>query len=602
MHRRIAPALLALCLLPLTLRGQVPEITADELTAHVRYLASDELEGRGSGTRGHEKAAVYVAGLLHRYGMTPAGDSGTYYQHFDFVSAVKLGTSNALRFVTTGGELDPLAADVDFRPFGFTSNTSVTGPVVFAGYGITATDSSYDDFKDIDVTGRIVVVLRYSPDGTDPHSELNRVSSLRNKARSARDKGALGLIVVTGPNDEQDDDLVKLAFDQAFASSGIPVVCAKRSAVDPLFARAHKTIGAIQDSIKATRKPVTFAFPGVTASLTTEVLKVQSRTMNVIGYLPGNDPALKNKVIVLGAHLDHLGYGGPGSGSLTPDTTAIHPGADDNASGAAGLLELAEAFSAERRSLSRGLVFIFFSGEEVGTLGSTFYVNNPRFPLDATTAMVNMDMIGRLENRALTVYGTGTSPLWNDLLAKYNADSSFTLKLIPDGFGPSDHAQFYGKDIPVLFFFTGTHNDYHKPSDTWDRINYPGEEKVVRYVGTIVRDIANRPDPPQFVRTASSAPAGGGDTRGFRVTLGIVPDYAEGTEGMKIGGLRPGGPAEKAGLKAGDIIVRMAGKKIMNIYDYMGMLGELKAGDKIDVEVTRSGELMSFTAVMEKRK
>jgi hypothetical protein len=597
--------LTAVILLPLLASGQTstPEITAGELTTHVKYLASDELGGRGSGTPGNEKAAAYVAGLLKSWGIAPAGDNGGYNQSFDFVSSVRLGGNNSLSF--SGGTLPGgtmvLAADKDFRPFGFTSNTTVTAPLVFAGYGITSPDNTYDDYASIDVNGKIVVVLRYSPDGADPHSELNRVSSFRNKARTARDKGALGVIIVTGPNDDQDDDLVKLAFDQAFASSGIPVVCAKRSALGQLFSSKGWSFKALQDTIKATRKPIDFPFEGVTATLTTEVLKVNAKTANVIGVLPGMDPVLKGQYVVIGAHLDHLGMGGPGSGSLMPDTVAIHHGADDNASGTAGLLELAQALAANRSTLKRSLIIIFFSGEELGTLGSAHYVNAPTVPLASTAAMVNMDMIGRLEGRTLTVYGTGTSPAWNSLLEKYNRDSAFILKMVPDGFGPSDHAQFYGKDIPVLFFFTGTHNDYHKPADTWDKINYAGEEKVVRYVYDIVKDI-DAADRPLFTKAGASAPSGGGDTRGFKVTLGVVPDYTEGSEGMKIGGIRPGGAAEKAGMKSGDVIVKMAGKKIMNIYDYMGMLGELKAGDRIEVVVMRDGKPVTVNAEMEKRK
>lgn len=597
--------LTSVILLPLLALGQTssPDITAGELTAHVKYLASDELGGRGSGTPGNVKAAAYIAELLKNWGIAPAGDNGSYTQSFEFVSSVRLGEHNALSFsgAKVPGGAKTLVPDKDFRPFGFTSNTTVSGPLAFAGYGITSPDTTYDDFARIDVKGKIVVVLRYSPDGTDPHSELNRVSSFRNKARTARDRGALGIILVTGPNDDQDDDLVKLSFDQAFASSGIPVVCAKRSALDPLFAGSGWSFKALQDTIKATRKSVGFAFTGVTATLTTEVVKVNATTANVVGVLSGADPALKDQFLVLGAHMDHLGLGGQGSGSLMPDTVAIHHGADDNASGTAGLLELAQALAASKASLKRSLVFVFFSGEELGTLGSARYVSAPAFPLASTAAMVNMDMIGRLENRSLTVYGTGTSPAWNPLLEKYNKDSAFALKLIPDGFGPSDHAQFYGKDIPVLFFFTGTHNDYHKPSDTWDKINYAGEEKVVRYVYAIVKDIDAGNRPP-FTKSAGSTPSGGGDTRGFKVTLGIVPDYTEGSEGMKIGGLRPGGAAEKSGMKSGDVIVKMGGKKIMNIYDYMGMLGELKAGDRIEVVVMRDGKPMTVIAEMEKRK
>ena len=581
-----------------------PEITAEELKAHVKYLASDELEGRLAGTEGNRKAAAYIADQMKLYGLKPGGDSGTYFQTFDFVASVKLGKSNACSLEGKGiekGKID-LKTETDFRPLGFTSNASVSGPVLFAGYGISAPDARYDDYKDLDVNGKIVVVLRYGPDGNDMHSDLNKYTSLRNKARTAREKGAKAIIVITGPVDDPDDDLIKLSYDQSFASSGIPAVSMKRSVLEKLIAAGGKDLKTIQEEVKKDRQPYGRDLSDVTLSLTTEVDYVHEKSANVIGYLEGKDPALKDQAVVVGAHFDHLGYGGPGSGSLVPDVHEIHHGADDNASGSAALLELEQAFGAEQSSLKRTLVFTAFTGEELGTLGSSYYVNHPCFPLNQTVAMVNMDMVGRLEGKTLTIYGTGTSPLWNNLIMKYNTDSMFTLKLIPDGIGPSDHSQFYGKDIPVLFFFTGTHNDYHKPSDTWDKINYTGEEKVARYAYAIVKDLDSEATRPVFLRTASTATSTGGDGRGFNVTLGIVPDYGEGQNGMKIGSTRPSGPAEKAGLKAGDLIVMMAGKKVLNIYDYMGILGELKAGQEVEVEVIRDGKSVKTKAVMQKRQ
>ena len=599
-------AILLLIFLPaLTTLGQTssPAITAEEIKEHIKYLASDELEGRLTGTEGNRMAARYIAGLMKQYGLAPAGDSGTYFQSFDFVSSVKLGGNNACvveRKPDEGGKQE-LKVDTDFRPLGFTSNASVSGPVVFAGYGISAPDSKYDDYKDLDVNGKIVLVLRYGPDGNDMHSDLNKYTSLRNKTRTAREKGASAIIMVTGPLDNPDDDLIKLSYDQSFASSGLPAVSLKRAVFERTFRAMGKDFKSLQEEMKKDRQPKTFDLSGITITLMTDVEFVHGRSANVVGYLEGNDAKLRDEAIVLGAHFDHLGYGGPGSGSLVPDVHEIHNGADDNASGSAALLELEQAFASHAKELKRTLVFTAFSGEELGTLGSSYYVNHPFFPLEKTIAMVNMDMVGRLRNKDLTVYGTGTSPVWNGMLARYDADSTFTLKLIPDGIGPSDHSQFYGKDIPVLFFFTGTHDDYHKPSDDWDKINYPGEQKVTQYVYNIVEELDSDPARPQFARTASTTTSSG-DSRGFNVTLGIVPDYGEGKDGLKIGSIRPGGPAEKAGLKAGDLIVMMAGKKVLNIYDYMGILGELKSGQLVDVEVVRDGKQVKAQATMQKRQ
>jgi hypothetical protein len=291
---------------------------------------------------------------------------------------------------------------------------------------------------------------------------------------------------------------------------------------------------------------------------------------------------------------------------MKPDVHEIHNGADDNASGTAGLLELAEAFAAHSDQLKRSVVFIAFSGEELGTLGSIYYVDHPSLPLDSAIAMVNMDMIGRMKDNTLTVNGTGTSSIWDSLITRVNTAGDghprMTLKTVADGYGPSDHASFYKKDMPVLFLFTGTHEDYHKPSDDWDKLDYTGEQKVVAFTHDIVLDLAQRPDRPDFKKTQAAGPMAGGDGRGFTVTLGVIPDYAWTGEGMKIDGVRSKGPAETAGLKGGDVIVSLAGKKVMNIYDYMGILGELKAGQEVPVSVQRGGEVITVTATMTKRR
>jgi aminopeptidase YwaD len=601
MTRTLIPLFLLLCAAPPGLWSQTndPAVTADELKEHVRYLASDALEGRGSGTAGNRKAAEYIADQFRAYGLSPAGEQGGYFQAFPFISAVKEGAHNSMRLAGAGMEGGGAELDVDFRPLGFSSDTTVTGPLVFAGYGISAPDNKYDDYEGIGVNGAVVVVFRYSPDGTDPHGELRAFSELRNKARVAREKGAAGMIVVTGPADDDEDQLMKLTFDQVQATSGIPALCVTRKTFAPLFTREGKEIKGLQDSIRARRRPSSFRFSDATVTLSTEIVKVPSESANIAGLLNGTDPLLKNEWVVVGAHMDHLGYGGQGSGSLAPDTVAVHHGADDNASGTAALLELAQAFAARRASLKRSMLFLSFSGEELGTLGSNYFVNHPTVPTGAMVAMINLDMIGRLRGRTLSVGGTGTSPSWDSLLSHFDTDSMFALKKSPEGYGPSDHKEFYGKDIPVLFFFTDVHSDYHKPSDTWEKLDYQGEEQVVRYVETILDSIDREQVRPAFARVQSSQ-SRGGDARPFRVTLGIVPDYGASTSGMRISGVQPDRPAQKAGLKSGDVIVKLAGKTVMNIYDYMGILGELKPGDVVEVEVLRDGKSLTVTATMKK--
>jgi hypothetical protein len=604
MTRRIASAVFLGALLATVGTGQESstDITAEDLREHIKYLASDELEGRGSGTSGNEEAAAYIIERLQEFGIEPAGDNGTYLQHFEFVATVRQGEDNALAFGALGDKTE-LEAGVDFRAFPFSSNASVRGPLAFVGYGVSMPDSGYDDYAKLDVEGKIVVMLRFAPDGDSPRSRFFRQTSFRNKVRVAREHGAKALILVTGPLHDEEDELIKARYDRVAGSSGIPAVTMKRAFLEPYLSEMGKDLRSIQDSIAAKMEPISFDISGGEVSLTTEIVKVVEKTANVVGVLEGTDPSLKQEYLILGAHFDHIGYGGVGSGSMVPDTTAIHNGADDNASGTAGLLELAQKFGAESSTLDRSLIFVFFSAEELGTIGSTYYVNNPTFPLEQSVAMLNMDMIGRMTDSSINIGGTGTASAWEQILAELNKDSTFKITENPDGFGPSDHSSFYGKKIPVLFFFTGTHEDYHRPSDDWDKINYEGEELIVRYVYAVASAVVGAEERPVYARVEStSRSSGGGDRRGFRVVLGVVPDFTGQTEdGMKVSSVRPNGAAERAGMKAGDIIVKMAGKDILNIYDYMGILGELKVGQMVEVEVLRDGKRESLTATMQKR-
>jgi hypothetical protein len=598
----------AACLLSLVLAATAgaaqtttPPVTAADLRTHVRYLASDELEGRRSGEPGNAAAAEYIADHFRRAGLVPLGENGSYLQPFTFVSAVRLGEENSFSVRSADGTGLTLTPDTDFRPLGFSADTAVTGPIVFAGYGITSAEKSYDDYAGLEVTGAVVLVLRHGPDGTDPHSDFARHTSFRNKARAARDRGAAALVIIPGPAEEPEDGLVKLAYDQSFAGSGIPTLSMTRAAADRIFAVAGVTVAALQDSLLARKTPRSFLLPGRTASLRSSVRKVVDTTMNVVGLLRGTRT---EEAVLIGAHFDHLGRGGEGSGSLVPDAEEIHNGADDNASGTAGLLELAEYFAAEGNRTGRSLIFAAFSGEEMGTLGAQHYVNAPPFPLGSTVAMLNMDMIGRVKENGLTVHGTGTAVVWPEIVKNANTAAGgtpFTIKEVTDGIGPSDHSQFYGKDVPVLFFFTGTHEDYHKPSDDWEKLTYPDQERVVQLVGRIAAAVTTAADRPVFQKTKSAGPMASGDGRGFSVTLGVVPDYAWSGEGMRVDGVRSEGPADKAGMKSGDVVVRMAGKTVLNIYDYMGVLGELKPGQEVTVEVKRGGETLQLTAVMKKR-
>ena len=576
------------------------DITTQELQHHIKYLASDELHGRKAGEEGNRLAAKYIADKFKTYGLIPCGDNGTYFQNFSFVSTMKAGPKNKLSVVRDGKPTN-YTLNEQFKPLLISADTTLTTKLVFAGYGISAADSlHYDDYANLDVKNKIVMLMRYSPD-TSAYSQYAQYSSTMAKLFTARDKGAAGVILVTAPLGERGDNFIS-SDDPRLGSSSIAVVSMKWIDIQSILSIAGMNLKEIKHIIDSTKSPKSMDVPGITITLQTQIEKIYAQSANVLGYLSGSDSTLKNEVLVIGAHFDHLGMGGEGSGSLKPDTVAVHHGADDNASGTAGVLELAQYLSSQSPKLKRSVLFIALTGEELGVLGSDYYVKHPYYPLDKTIAMLNMDMIGRMKDSILVVEGMGTSPDFEKLVKSENKDS-LTLRLKPDGFGPSDQASFYKKDLPVIFFFTNLHSDYHKPSDTWDKINYPGEQKVVEFASRIAEDIANDAKRPTFTKVITSTPMGqGGDRQGARVSLGIIPDFAGDTPGMKISGTRPGSPAEKAGLKADDIITKFGSKEIKNIYDFTYMLGQFKPGDEVEIVVKRANQEVVLKAKLEAKQ
>lgn len=555
-------------------------ISIEELREHIYYLASDSLEGRGTGTPGNKLAADYIADELFETGVKPLGDNG--YQYFDVITSVKAGPDNVLKFNDFTGTLDQ-----DYTPVGFSENASLTAPVVFAGYGFDFDMDSlhWHDYDNLDVSGKWVLLLRGDPDLDNPHSPLLKYSSLRGKVMKARDKGAAGVLFVSGPKLDKDDALMPLHYDQTQQSSGLPVFHVKRSIADALLSGSGTTVGDIETEMIGSMQPVTGIEISTTLTGKADTEKSYAKAQNIVGYLKGSDPSLSDQYIVIGAHYDHLGYGGAGSGSRTPDTLAIHNGADDNASGVAAMIELAGVLHKERRELKRSVVFMAFAGEEMGLLGSKFFSNNPLVKLDKVQLMLNMDMVGRLDS-TLTVGGTGTAIGLEELVMNEAKGRPFKIKASPEGYGPSDHASFYVKDVPVLFFFTGIHDDYHTPSDDPEKINYKGEQEITKFANALVLDLANL---PEKLTWQEAGPKDGGEMRrAFKVTLGIMPDYAGTTKGLRVDGVRKGGPADRGGMQKGDVIVAMEGKTVDNIYDYMYRLAEFKAGQRISVDVMRN--------------
>ena len=573
-------------------------ITAEEIRVHIRFLASDELEGREAGTEGAERAAQYIASAFRAYGLKPVGDEGTFEQRFSFVARVVPGPNNRLRMETREGRRD-FVFRREFVPLAFSSGGALEGEVVFAGYGISAPELGWDDYAGIEVAGKIVLLLQGSPDGEDPHGRFHAYRAPQRKVAIAREKGARGVLFIARKENAESDRLAASRYDHMFGEAGIPVLLLGRAAASELMRAAGKDLAEHERAVTSGATPRAFELAGVRLAGDVDVRKETRQTANVVGALEGNDPLLKEEVIVIGAHYDHLGRGG--EHSLAPDRIGeVHNGADDNASGVAGLLELAQALAADRSALRRSVLFIAFSAEELGLLGSTHYVKHPIYPLERTIAMLNFDMIGRLRESGLVIYGVGTSPFWAAAVERANDAVRLNIRFREDGVGPSDHTSFYLKDIPVLHFFTGVHEDYHKPSDDTEKIHAEGAARIVTLAHAIVRELDRRPERPAFVRVREEWREGAAS--GFRVYIGTIPDYAESTEGVKIAGVRPGSPAEKAGLHVGDVIRRVGRREIRNVYDYTYALQELKEGEEVEFVVMRRSELLHVKVVPERRR
>jgi len=601
------------------------EPAAEKLQQHVSYLASDKLDGRRTGTAGANEAARYIAGEFEKLGLRAGGNR--YLQSFPYVAGVSLGPGNVLAFGRSSTD-DSLLVGNEWVPLAFSANGKVAGEILFAGYGITSAELNYDDYAGLNTTGRIVIALQGAPDGDNPHGQFANLQNVRWKAITARNAGAKALIVVARDATFNQERLTNLTYDNTGGEAAIPVVVISRESIDKILALSNTSVAQLEEATTA-KTPGTNKLLTGRITLASDVVRNQVPAHNVIGVLEGSDPTLKNENIVIGAHYDHLGRGG--DGSLAPRSGEIHHGADDNASGTAGLLELARTFSAQRPKLKRTVIFVAFGGEEEGLLGSNYYVNHPLAPLANTVAMINMDMIGRMKDRKLMIGGVGTAQEWRQLITGANTalatniaatsaapapkgvpivvsangrpimtvdpNGAFELTLNEDGYGPSDHSSFYSKQVPVLFFWTGTHSDYHKPSDTFDKINYNDEARILSMVARIVRDVDSADKRLTFT-TAKSAPP---RTGGFRVYLGTIPNYADSNDGLLIDGVRDDSPAAKAGLKAGDRIVRIGSRDVKNVYDYTHALGEMKAGQEYVVEVMRAGEKLTLKIVPQGR-
>lgn len=587
-----------------------PAISAERIANDIQYLASDELQGRRAGTEGAKKAADFIAENFRKDGLTPAVSGGSFFQPFSFVSKVELGKDNQLA-VTTDGKPSQLKVKDDWMPLAFSTPQAVSGEVVFAGYGISAPELKYDNYAGLNCAGKVALIIRGGPDGDNPHGRFADYTmpgrEVEFKTLKAREKGAAAVIFVSTMESFSQDSISRLPFDLNFLDGRIAAAAISYQKAKEIFLSAGLSFDEVRAKLNSDATAPSFS--EVKVDLKAEVEKISSDSTNVIGLIPGSDSQLKSQYIIIGAHYDHLGLGGPESLDSNP-YGKIHHGADDNASGTAALLELARVLSADRSKLKRSILFTSFSGEEEGLLGSGAYVKNPPIPLSSTVAMINMDMVGRLRDNNLIIGGVGTSPEWKPLLAELNKigegdagtapgpATTFNMVLQDDGYGPSDHQSFYVHDIPVLFFFTGSHPDYHKPTDTADKINNSGAAQVAELVREITVRLANEPERVAFSKVkGETKPTSGG----FRVYLGTIPNYSEQVEGLKLDGVRPGSPAEKAGLKAGDVVVKLGKVQVKNIYDYTYALEDLRGGQEVEIQVMRGGKLLNLKITPEKR-
>lgn len=580
-------------------------IRGEALLKIIRDLAAPEMEGRAAGTAGGAKAAKYIAREFRRIGLKPPESLGGYFQGFEMTTGVKLGSQNHLR-LEFPHETKAYAPGLSFSPFGFSDEGRVSGRAVFAGYGISAPELGYDDYAGLDVRDRIVLVMTHEPQEKNPGSpfrapEAFRYRGVRYKAWNAREHGARGIIIVADPNNHPEPEKILFALrGGGSASAGISAVNALREVADALLGAAGKNLAELQEQIDLALTPRSFDIPDALVHLEVDLIREKGQAANVIGVLPGIDPELSAEAVIIGAHYDGLGRGS--EGSLAPEQHGvIHPGADDNASGVAGILGLAEAFT--RRRARRTLVFAAFSGEELGLLGSSAYVKSPPWALKKTYAMVNLDMVGRPVDGRLFAFGVDSAKEFRPLLQRLAERSGLRLAYSGDAFGPSDHSSFYARGKPVLMFHTGPHSDYHRPSDTAQKIKPEGLEKVVRFVFQAVAELADRPQPLTFVRAKGEPAAGKGRGGGYGAYFGSVPDFSESEiPGVRLSGVRPGSPAERAGLKAGDVIVRLGEANIRNLPDLLFALRSKRAGEEVEVLYLREGKKMSGRATLQERR
>jgi hypothetical protein len=585
----------------------------------ITFLASDECEGRGPTTKGLVMVGAYIAEEFKKAGLKPGGKDGTYFQPF-YVQGSKLEAPAKFVLRRGDGVEITLKPDSQFKPLGQSNSGKVPGSLVFAGYGITAEFKvkrplavsamdgnetkieekdetfSYDDYANLDVEGKIVLVLREAPRAFNNYVAERQLKmrhgGLQQKIDNAEKHKAAAVVIVNDHDMARDgDDLMDFNFHaMTYSSTKLPVFTVKRSVLQELLSSsAGLDLERIEQDIDRDLKPHSVSLKGWTAYLDVQVQR--SREMlplrNVIGYLDGQGP-LANEIVVIGAHYDHVGYGGFASLAGVKKPT-IHHGADDNGSGTTAIMELARRFAEMHNRQGRKIVFMTFSGEELGLLGSRYFCDHPLLPLKDVAAMINLDMVGRMsqENETkkdkLQIEGIGSSKSWDPLIDSLNAKYDFKLVKNPAVIPYSDHYSFYAKKVPVCFFWTGYHPDYHRPTDTSEKINVVGMRRIVDLTEDLLQHLTTTSQRPEYQQVKAQ------NTQRYSNVprLGIQPAYGEAGEGVLVDDVTEGGPASKGGIKKGDRIVEIAGKPVKNLEAYMSELQTKKRGEPVDVGVMR---------------
>ncbi len=577
-------------------------IDVDDLKTHVAELTAEAMAGRLTGTEGERLATAYVASVLKGLGLEPAGDNGSYFQEFPFVAGVSLGDDNRLDVGGRDHEVER-----DWRPLAFSKTGEVEGAgVVFAGYGIQAPargeQDEYDSFVHLPVKDKWILALRYMPADIEDarRQHLNRYASLRFKAMLARDKGARGLLIASGPNAQVKDELVKLSFDASLAGASIPVVSVSNRIAEELVRAAGKDLAELQNTLDTGELVMGFEMPDVEVSAHIDIQQERKTGRNVLARLSADDSAVA-PALAIGAHVDHLGRGSGGSLARENEKDQIHHGADDNASGVAGMLEIAQYLVDQKArgklDMNHDVLFAAWSGEELGLLGSAYFAEHfggakSRASLQPDiVAYLNMDMIGRLD-QSVVIQGLGSSPYWAGEIERRNAPIGLPIVTQKDSFLPTDATSFYVKGVPILSAFTGAHSDYHTPRDTAEKLNYQGMKDIARFMALIARGLAKAEAAPEYLEMSKPENTA---RAGMRAYLGTVPDYAQGdVVGVKLSGVAKNGPAEKAGVRGGDIVIELAGKKVENIYDYTYAIEALKIGESTTITVKRGGKTHQY--------